>query len=78
VHSDGAVQFQYFAVAGTTGDPALPDDFKMTVGSLATLKGRPWYVVAARADLDESTTTDPTELASTSAGNEIFVYNEGQ
>lgn len=78
MHADGAVQFQYFTVAGTTADPALPDDFKITVTGLATLKGRPWYIAAARANLDNDSTTDPTELVSTSAGTDIFVYNEGQ
>lgn len=75
VHADGPVQFQYFTISGTTEDGAVPDGFTAPT-NIANLKGRPWYVAAARADLDGKS-SDYTELLTTSQGGEIFVTNEG-
>ncbi len=77
IHADGPVQFQYMTIAGVGGAPAGLGDW---VGGLANLStnNRAWYIASAMANLDDNDTTAPTELVTTSNGNEIYVRNEGQ
>lgn len=74
VHVDGPVQFGYRVSAGPRN---VADPFSTGVDFSNADKTVPWYVIQARADLNN----DPalfTELTGTSFGNQIFTRNEGE
>lgn len=74
VHIDGPVQFSYATVAGTTTMSGNPLGSSWVTWNSPTQV--PWYVVAARCDLDGDT-SNATELVSSSFQNTIFARNEG-
>jgi type IV pilus assembly protein PilA len=77
VHADNAVQFAYASPAGPSNFTA-PGDIGCTIdwsGAMADTT-RPWYVVHAKADLDEGGVA--TELVSSSFQNTVFSCNEGE
>jgi type IV pilus assembly protein PilA len=74
VHVDGPVQFSYATVAGTTAMAGSPLGSTWVTWNAPTQT--PWYVVAAKCDLDGDT-SDQTELIGSSFQNTIFARNEG-
>jgi type IV pilus assembly protein PilA len=73
VHIDGPVQFTYATVASTAAFSGSPlGTTWVTWGTHAD----PWYVVAAKCDLD-GVAGGETELAGSSFTNTIFSHNEG-
>lgn len=74
VHVDGPVQFSYATVAGTSQMAGNPLGSSWVTWNNPTQT--PWYVVAAKCDLDGDT-SDKTELVSSSFQNTIFAHNEG-
>jgi type IV pilus assembly protein PilA len=74
VHVDGAVQFQYATVAGTTTFAGSPLGSSWVSWNAPTQI--PWYVVAAKCDLNGSADGE-TELIGSSFQSTIFSRQEG-
>ena len=65
------VYFVYACVAGNNSVPTTPTD--ITVGNWPGSLGRPWYVLEAKAFLQDPTV--PTVFVSTSFANEMYSAN---
>jgi type IV pilus assembly protein PilA len=74
VHTDGPVAFAYATWGGATGF-AAPTGLDW-VNWAAAPTDKPWYVIHAKADLDQGGVQ--TELVGSSFQNTIFSRNEGQ
>jgi type IV pilus assembly protein PilA len=75
VHADGTVHFKYRTAGGSSFSA---DPLGITWVSWSGVPaGRPFYEVHAVCDLDNDAATGPSELAASSATNQIFTHNDG-
>ncbi len=75
VVSSGPVYFTYSVVAGPAGDPYPSEDFVTALG-LNGNSTAPYYVIAARGDLDGDGTD--SYVIGHSLGSDLSVQNEGE
>lgn len=75
VHVSGPVQFGYLTTAGPPGT-AVPGPSAFL--TFTTPTGRPWYVITAEADLDNSGDGKMTTLVTMSETTQIHTFLDGE